>query len=215
LTAAQRRAEILERLSKIYAGAQTALHYRNTYQLLVAVMLSAQSTDARVNAITPELFRRYPSVRDLAQARAADVEAAIKTVGLYRTKARNLIAAAKRIVEQHGGRIPKTMEELTALPGVGRKTANVVRSVAFQQDAIAVDTHVFRVANRLGLTHAKTPHEAEQQLMRVVPRKDWSHAHHWLIHHGRRVCHARNPDCPHCPLVDLCPAAKRFLKQRG
>lgn len=176
------------------------------------MILSAQCTDARVNIVTPELFRTYPTVTDMAHARVRDVERCIKTCGLFTTKAKNIVAAAKAIVHDHAGQVPSTMETLIELPGVGRKTANVVLSVAYQQDAIAVDTHVFRVANRLGLVRAKTPHAVEQQLMRVVPREQWSDAHHWLIHHGREICHARNPECARCPLVDLCPSARKFLR---
>jgi endonuclease-3 len=194
----------------MYADARTALDYTNTYELLVAVILSAQCTDARVNMVTPALFAAYPTVRDLALAKPSDVEPFVRSCGLYATKAKNIVASAAAIVDRHGGEVPKTMEQLVALPGVGRKTANVVLSVAFEQAAIAVDTHVFRVANRLGLVRAKTPHGAELQLMKVVERKDWSDAHHWLIHHGRLVCHARKPDCAGCALADLCPSAKRL-----
>jgi endonuclease-3 len=161
--------------------------------------------------VTPSLFRSYPTVESMAGATPKRIEPFINSCGLYLTKAKNIVAAAKLIVDRHGGLVPQTMDELTALPGVGRKTANVVLSVAFDQDAIAVDTHVFRVANRLGLVRAKTPHDVERQLMKVVPRDRWSDAHHWLIHHGRLICHARNPECVRCPLVDLCPSAKRFL----
>lgn len=163
--------------------------------------------------VTPALFERYPDVETMSRAGVRDVEKLVKTCGLFATKARNIIASSKAIAERFDGRVPQTMEELLELPGVGRKTANVVLSVAFEQDAIAVDTHVFRVANRLGLVRAKTPHAVEKQLMKVVPRGQWSEAHHWLIHHGRRICHARKPDCANCPLVDLCPSAKRFLKR--
>jgi endonuclease III len=180
--------------------------------LLVSVILSAQCTDARVNLVTPALFAAYPTIESMARAQPSDVESYVKSCGLYATKAKNIVASSKRIVEAHGGAVPRTMDELIALPGVGRKTANVVLSVAFDQDAIAVDTHVFRVANRLGLVRAKTPRAVELQLMKVVPRSEWSDAHHWLIHHGRQICHARNPECARCPLVDLCPSAKKFLK---
>ena len=148
----------------------------------------------------------------MARAKTRDVEKHIKTCGLFSTKAKNIVNASRMIVDRFGGRVPSTMDELLALPGVGRKTANVVLSVAFEQAAIAVDTHVFRVANRLGLVRAKTPHDVEKQLMRVIPRSMWSDAHHWLIHHGREICFARNPACARCPLVDLCPSAKRFLR---
>jgi len=180
--------------------------------LLIAVILSAQCTDARVNLVTPALFKAFPTIQSMARAHASDVEPLIKSCGLYATKAKNIVAASKRIVETHAGAVPRTMDDLIALPGVGRKTANVVLSVAFDQAAIAVDTHVFRVANRLGLVRAKTPRDVELQLMKIIPQSQWSDAHHWLIHHGRLICHARNPECPRCPLVDLCPSAKKFLK---
>jgi endonuclease-3 len=215
LTKAERDAAILERLHKTYAHAETALKYRDTFQLLVAVILSAQCTDARVNMVTPALFARYPTAEAMAAAEPEDLEPFIKTCGLFTTKAKNIIAASRLIVEHHGGNVPSTMEELLELPGVGRKTANVVLAVGFAQDAIAVDTHVFRVANRTGLTRARTPAQSERQLMKVVPRAEWSQAHHWLIHHGREVCHARNPECARCVLVDLCPSAKRFLKSES
>jgi endonuclease-3 len=215
LTKAERDAAILERLHKTYAHAETALKYRDTFQLLVAVILSAQCTDARVNMVTPALFARYPTAEAMAAAEPEDLEPFIKTCGLFTTKAKNIIAASRLIVEHHGGNVPSTMEELLELPGVGRKTANVVLAVGFAQDAIAVDTHVFRVANRTGLTRARTPAQSERQLMKVVPRAEWSQAHHWLIHHGREVCHARNPECARCVLVDLCPSAKRFLKSKS
>jgi endonuclease-3 len=202
-------------LRATYAHARTALHYQNEFQLLVAVMLSAQCTDARVNMVTPALFRAHPEAASLAALRPQDLEPFIKTCGLYRSKAKNIVAASRLLVERHGGRVPQTMAELTALPGVGRKTANVVLSVAFDQAAIAVDTHVFRVANRLGLTKAKNPVQTEEQLMKVIPEAEWSDAHHWLIHHGREICHARRPECIRCPLRPLCPSAKKFLKAEG
>jgi len=175
------------------------------------VILSAQCTDVRVNLVTPALFGAYPTIERMAAATPARIEPYIRTCGLYKAKAKNIVQACRLILERHGGRVPTSMADLLALPGVGRKTANVVLSVAFAQDAIAVDTHVFRVANRLGLVRAKTPRDAERQLMKVVPRRDWSAAHHWLIHHGRQICHARKPECVVCPVVDLCPSAKRFL----
>jgi endonuclease-3 len=189
------------------------LHYGSTYQLLVSVILSAQCTDARVNLVTPKLFQRFPTVVDMARATPAQVRPYIKTCGLYASKAKNIVGASRIIVQRFGGEVPATLDELVTLPGVGRKTANVVRSVAFAQPAIAVDTHVFRVANRLGLVRAKTAHKAELQLMKVVPKAQWSQAHHWLILHGRRVCHARKPECAGCVLVDLCPSAPKFLRR--
>jgi endonuclease-3 len=180
--------------------------------LLVAVMLSAQCTDARVNMVTPALFRAHADAASMATLRPEELEPFIKTCGLYRSKAKNIVAASRLLVERHGGHVPQTMAELMALPGVGRKTANVVLSVAFDQAAIAVDTHVFRVANRLGLTKAKNPAQTETQLMKVIPEAEWSDAHHWLIHHGREICHARRPECARCPLRELCPSAEKFLK---
>ncbi len=177
----------------------------------MAVILSAQCTDVRVNMVTPALFAAFPNAEAMAAAEPADIEPYIKTCGLFTTKAKNIVNASRRIVELHAGRVPNTMERLIGLPGVGRKTANVVLAVGFAQDAIAVDTHVFRVANRLGLARAKTPRDAELQLMKVIPRAEWSRAHHWLIHHGREICHARKPACARCFLVDLCPSAKRYL----
>jgi endonuclease-3 len=177
----------------------------------VAVILSAQCTDARVNLITPALFERYPTPQALGAAKQRDVERVIKSCGFFRTKARNLIAASRMLLDRHGGRVPSTMEELLELPGVGRKTANVILAVAYHKPAIAVDTHVFRVANRLRLARAATPAKMELALQRVVPESQWSQAHHWLIYHGRRVCHARKPACPQCVLLDLCPSAKKFL----
>ena len=213
LAQAQRRAAILERLRHEYEGARTALDFGTPYQLLLAVILSAQCTDKRVNLVTPSLFAAFPTAEDMARSKQRTIERYIKTCGLYHSKAKNIINASRMIVERFAGQVPKAEADLLSLPGVGRKTANVVRSVAFDVDAIAVDTHVFRVANRLGLVRAKTPREAEKQLMLVVPKPDWSKAHHWLIHHGRAVCHARRPECARCVVVDLCPSAKRFLTQ--
>ncbi len=177
----------------------------------MAVILSAQCTDARVNLVTPVLFERYATPEALAAANQRDVEKLIKSCGFFRTKAKNLIAASQMLMERYAGRVPHTMDELLELPGVGRKTANVILAVAYGQAAIAVDTHVFRVANRLNLARATTPAKMESALMRVVPKKLWSHLHHWLIYHGRQVCHARKPACAQCVLLDLCPSAKRFL----
>ena len=173
--------------------------------------MSAQCTDARVNLVTPEVFKRFPTPASLADAKQRELERLIHSCGFFRSKARNLIAAARMLVERHDGHVPKAMDELLELPGVGRKTANVILAVAYGEDAIAVDTHVFRVANRLGLARAKTAAKMELALMRVVPKSQWSHLHHWLIYHGRRICHARKPACASCVVVDLCPSAKRYL----
>ena len=167
-------------------------------------MLSAQTTDKQVNRVTPELFKRFPDAKALAEADIGEIESLIKTCGFYKSKARNIKEACRIIVEEYGGRVPQTMEELTDLPGVGRKTANVVLSNAFGVDAIAVDTHVFRVANRLGLAQSGDVRGTEEQLMENIPREKWSRAHHWLIHHGRRICKARRPKCEECPLAEVC-----------
>ena len=203
---------ILERLARAYPGATTALHHKNIFQLLISVILSAQTTDARVNMVTPQLFEKYPTPDALTKASTRDVERIIKSIGFYHVKSKSIISAARVLDENFGGRVPKTMDELLTIPGVGRKTANVVLAVAFGQSAIAVDTHVFRVANRLALARATTPAKMEQALMKVVPKPHWGDVSQWLILHGRQVCHARNPQCADCVLHDLCPSAKHFLR---
>lgn len=199
-----RRKTVLDILEKTYPGATTELVHKNPYELLIATMLSAQTTDKQVNKVTPGLFERFPDAKALAEADISEIESLIKTCGFYKTKARNIKEACRIIVEEYGGRVPQTMEELTDLPGVGRKTANVVLSNAFGVDAIAVDTHVFRVANRLGLAQSGDVRGTEEQLMENIPREKWSRAHHWLIHHGRRICKARRPKCEECPLAEVC-----------
>jgi endonuclease-3 len=196
--------EELAILAQAYPAAVTALDYRSPFELLIAVILSAQCTDARVNLTTPHLFAAYPDAQALAQADVADVERIVKSCGFYRTKAKNVVATA-RAVAANGGAVPQDREALEALPGVGRKTANVVMSVAFEAAAFAVDTHVFRVAHRLGLTLATTPRGVEDDVTRLVPRADWRHAHHWLILHGRAICKAPVPRCGACP-VTMCPS---------
>ena len=190
-------------LAETYPHAVTALAYGSPFQLLIAVILSAQCTDARVNLTTPALFAKYPTPQALASARVGDVEQIVKSCGFFRTKARNIIAAAQGLVEHHHGEVPREREALEALPGVGRKTANVVMSVAFEDAAFAVDTHVFRVSHRLGLTLGKTPRDVEDDVTRLVPREQWRHAHHWLILHGREICKAPTPQCGRCP-VTMC-----------
>ena len=185
---------ILAQLEKTYPDARPELNFRNPYETLVAVMLSAQCTDKQVNKVTPALFERYPDVESMAAASVEDVYPMVKSCG-FKSKADNIVATCRILVEKYDGQVPRTMEELTALPGVGRKTANVVMANAFGIPTIAVDTHVFRVSNRLGLAHARDVLETEKQLMQVVPREDWIAAHHWLIFHGRRVCAARKPAC--------------------
>ncbi|HTW86055.1 MAG TPA: endonuclease III [Candidatus Sulfotelmatobacter sp.] len=204
VTRAVARAE-LAILEATYPHAVTALEYTNPFQLLVAVILSAQCTDARVNLITPALFAKYPDAAALARAKQLDVEKIIKSCGFFRMKAKNIIAAAQGLMGEHGGQVPADRESLEALPGVGRKTANVVMSVAFEEAAFAVDTHVFRVAHRLGLTLATTPRGVEEDVTALVPREKWRFAHHWLILHGRQVCKAPTPLCGTCP-VTMCPS---------
>ena len=195
----------LEILERTYPHAVTALAYHDPFELLVAVILSAQCTDARVNLTTPQLFAAYPDARALGGATQSDIERIIKSCGFFRTKAKNLIETARIIVAEHGGRVPSDRASLEALPGVGRKTANVVMSVAFEEAAFAVDTHVFRVSHRLGLTLATTPRGVEEDVTRLVPREQWRHAHHWLILHGREICKAPIPQCGRCP-VTMCPS---------
>lgn len=212
---AARELAILERA---YPHAVTALGYSNPFELLIAVILSAQCTDARVNMTTPALFKKYPTPEELANAKQSDVERIIRSCGFFRMKAKNIINAARCLVERHGGKVPPEREQLEALSGVGRKTASVVMSVAFGEAAIAVDTHVFRVAHRLGLTLGTTPRAVELDLQAIVPREKWRHAHHWLILHGRAICKAPVPLCAQCPVNAICPTPKiiaRSSKGRG
>lgn len=197
--------EILRRLEQHYAGAKPALVFHSAFELLVATMLSAQTTDRQVNAVTGRLFEAAPDAQSMAALSLEELEGYIKSCGFYHTKAQNLLAASRILADRHGGEVPRTMDELTALPGVGRKTANVVLSNAFGIPGIAVDTHVFRVSNRLGLAAAKDVLATEMQLRANIPEDKWSDAHHWLIWHGRRVCAARKPACGGCFLHDVCP----------
>lgn len=196
--------KVLSLLKAMYPRAVTALNHKNPSELLVATILSAQCTDERVNLITKDLFLAFPTAEDLAKASFDEVARYVRSAGLWQTKARNLIKTAQILVQEHGGEVPRSREELEALPGVGRKTANVVMANAFQIPAIAVDTHVFRVANRLGLAHASNPYQTELQLMELIPQEYWIDAHHWLILHGRALCKARNPLCDQCPLAPHC-----------
>jgi endonuclease-3 len=197
---------VVEALKQAYPEAACALVHADPYQLLVATILSAQCTDARVNMVTPELFRRYPDTRALAQAEPSELESLIRSTGFFRAKARNLLAMARQVAERHGGQIPAELESLTALGGVGRKTANVVLGVAFGlAEGIVVDTHVKRLARRLGMTTGKTPEQIERELMRYIPRAEWVDLSHRLIQHGRRVCLARRPRCEACSLAGVCP----------
>ena len=207
MTKAQ-KALILERLEQMYPEAKAELVFSNPYEMLVATMLSAQCTDKQVNKVTPAVFSRWPDANAMAGAEVDELFPIVKSCG-FRSKAGNIIAACRIIKEQHGGQVPDTMEALTALPGVGRKTANVVLSNAFGIPAFAVDTHVFRVSNRLGLAKADTVEETERQMTRLIPRDKWGQAHHWLIWHGRRLCKAQRPLCAECALNELCPYAKK------
>jgi endonuclease-3 len=197
-------AEMFRRFQEVDAHPKTELHYRDPFTLLVAVILSAQATDASVNRVTPDLFRLADTPEKLAKLSQAALEDKIKTIGLYRSKAKNLIAMAKALVAEHGGKVPETREALMALPGVGRKTANVVLNTAFGQNTIGIDTHAFRVANRTGLAPGKTPLEVELKLERIVPERYKHNCHHWLILHGRYVCKAKKPECWRCIIADIC-----------
>jgi len=201
-------AAIAARLAETWPDAVVELDHKNAYQLLVATILAAQSTDKLINTVTPALFARYPTPAALAEADPRALEAMIFSTGFYRMKAKHLIGMARRIVEAYGGEVPDTMERLVDLPGVARKTANVVLGSALgKNEGIVVDTHVSRLAARLGLTRHTDPAKIEEDLMRLVPRDQWSIFAHRLIWHGRRVCHARRPDCEHCVLAPLCPSA--------
>ena len=199
----------LQQLAFLYPDAKPALKYTTAYELLIAVILSAQCTDERVNIVTAKLFEKYSTPQAMVTLSQKELEGYIFSCGFYRMKAEHILSASKDILEKFGGEVPNTIEDLTTLAGVGRKTANVVYSVAFGGDAIAVDTHVFRVSNRLGLAKGKTPLEVEAGLCKAIPKKDWSKAHHWLIYHGRRVCHSQKPNCLGCALKELCDYGKK------
>ena len=199
----------LAELQKLYPDAKPALHYTSTYELLVAVVLSAQCTDERVNKVTAVLFEKYSTPEAMVTLSQAELEKYIFSCGFYRMKAQHILSASRDILDKFGGQVPGTIEELMSLAGVGKKTANVVYSVAFGGDAIAVDTHVFRVSNRLGLAKGQTPLAVEAGLNKSVPREDWSKAHHWLIYHGRRVCHSQRQNCEECTLKNICDYAKK------
>lgn len=200
--------EILNILSVEYAGTGSALKFDSVWQLLVAVILSAQTNDNQVNKITADLFAKYPGPAEMKELTPQQLEPMIATCGLYKNKAKNIIATAHMICDLYDGRVPADKELLVQLPGVGGKTANVVLAVGFGIPALAVDTHVQRVSNRLGLANSKTPEQTEQQLMQIIPKEKWADAHHWLIWHGRKVCSARRPQCQSCPLRELCPSVQ-------
>ena len=196
--------EVLAELESMHPEAACALDHGSRFQLLVAVMLSAQTTDVSVNKVTPVLFEKYPTAEAMAKADPLEVQEIIKTIGLYKNKSKNVVSLAKMLTEEYGGEVPGEYEKLVKLPGVGRKTANVVLAEGFGKARIAVDTHVFRVANRIGLAAGKDPTEVEETLMARLPESRWIRAHHLIIFHGRKVCHARNPECAKCGLKGMC-----------
>ena len=203
--------DILKRLKQLYPNALTALHHSNPFELLIATILSAQCTDERVNMVTKDLFKRFRSARDFATAETKELEGLIRSTGFFHAKARNIIGCCTALVAEHRGNVPETMEELVRLPGVGRKTANVVLGNAFGKAVgIVVDTHVARLSGRLGLTKSEDAEKIEQDLMQMVPKKDWIVFPHLLIWHGRNICNARKPKCEECRVNDICPSAKKL-----
>lgn len=204
--------EILEKLKEEYPDASCELNHKSPFQLLVATILSAQTTDKKVNEVTESLFEEYPDLDSFLNLTQEEIEERIKKIGLYRNKAKNIYIMCRQLKENFNGEVPKTMEQIVSLAGAGRKTANVVLSNAFGVPAIAVDTHVFRVSNRIGLAKAKDVQETENQLMKELPKKEWSLAHHLLIFHGRRCCYARKPNCSECVINDKCNYYKENKK---
>jgi endonuclease-3 len=216
MTARERVAQLVEIFPQVYPGAHCELDFRNPLELLVATILSAQCTDKRVNMVTPAIFAKYRTAADYAKAPQIQFENAIRSTGFFRNKAKSIRAAMSAIDAQHRGRVPNSMEKLRELPGVGRKTANVVLGNAFGKDeGIVVDTHVTRLSQRLRLTKHVEPEKIEQDLMKLVPRQHWTNWSHWLIWHGRRRCFARKPDCSQCKIFRLCPSGKIFLRTGG
>jgi len=209
----ERVAQLLEVLPKVYPDAHCELDFKNPLQLLIATILSAQCTDKRVNMVTPALFKKYKTAADYANASPAELESEIKSTGFFRNKAKSIRAATSTIAGKFAGKVPDSMEELHELPGVGRKTANVVLGNAFNKnEGIVVDTHVARLSQRLRLTRHSDAEKIERDLMKLVPRKHWTNWSHWLIWHGRRRCYARKPDCTNCEIFRLCPSGKIFLR---
>lgn len=203
--------QIFEILKNKFPAADCELHFKNNYELIVAVILSAQCTDKRVNIVTPNLFKKYPTIKDLANANEQELKNIIHSCGFYNNKSKNLIAMAKDVCQKFGGEIPSDYDDLISLSGVGRKTANVVMAVGFGKDAIAVDTHVFRVSNRLGIK-SKNPLECEKQLQKIFDQKDWSHLHYLLVLFGRYYCKAIKPECSNCELKEFCILNKNLQK---
>ena len=213
MTARERVAALVKALPKVYPNAHCELDFKTPLQLLVATILSAQCTDKRVNAVTPALFAKYRRASDYAKASPAALEKMIRSTGFFRAKTKSIRGATAAIVALHGGEVPDTMEKLHALPGVGRKTANVVLGNAFQKDeGIVVDTHVMRLSYRFKITRQTDPEKIEHDLMKLVPKEHWTNWSHWLIWHGRRRCFARKPDCHRCEIFKLCPSGKRFVR---
>jgi endonuclease-3 len=213
MTAQERVAQLVKAWPNVYPGAHCELDFHNPLQLLVATILSAQCTDKRVNMVTPALFKKYRTAKDYVSAPKSELENAIKSTGFFRSKTKSIQGATSTIVERFGGKVPDSMDELRQLPGVGRKTANVVLGNAFgKNEGIVVDTHVIRLSQRLGLTKHKDAEKIERDLMKLVPRQHWTDWSHWLIWHGRRRCYARKPDCGQCEVFHLCPSGKTFLR---
>jgi endonuclease-3 len=209
----KRTAEIIKRLKKAYPDAHCALNHTNPFELLIATILSAQCTDVQVNIVTANLFRKYRGPRDFINVSQEELEHDIRSIGFFRSKAKNIQAASKRLLEVYGGEVPRTMEDVTSLAGAGRKTANVVLGNAFGiASGVVVDTHVSRLSQRLGITEQKTPEKIEKDLAKLVPKNDWVMFSHWLIFHGRQVCKARKPLCTECVLADICPSYKLFVR---
>ena len=213
---AERAKALVKALPKVYPDAHCELDFTTPLQLLIATILSAQCTDKRVNLVTPALFAKYRTAKEYAKAPSAEMEKAIQSTGFFRNKTKSIRAATAAIEQDHGGKVPQTMAELHALPGVGRKTANVVLGNAFHKDeGIVVDTHVVRLSQRLGLTTNQDAEKIERDLMKLIPKPHWTNWSHWLIWHGRRRCYARKPDCSSCEVLDLCPSGSKFIRSGG
>jgi endonuclease-3 len=200
----KRSARIIKNLKKFYGNPDTELLFVNAYELAISVILSAQTTDKQVNAVTPILFKRYPDFKSLSVAKSSEVESIIRSSGFYKNKAKNIINLAKKVIENHEGKLPDTLKELIELPGIGRKSANVILSVGFNKPALAVDTHILRISNRVGYSNSDDPYKAEMALTSLIPVNDWKKAHMLLIKHGRTICKARHPLCGECPITSLC-----------
>lgn len=202
-------AMVVDQLSVEYPEAECALHYKTPEQLLIATILSAQCTDIQVNKVTKILFKKYPSPKELSKARSPSIEKIIHSTGFYKNKAKNILACAKDLVKNHGGKVPQKMEELLKLSGVGRKTANVVLGNAFSVPGMVVDTHVKRITQLIGLSRENDPEKIEQDLMKIIPKKDWTMFSHWIIHHGRSICIARRPRCGDCAIQSICDYGRK------